>query len=114
MTQGDPLSMPFYALSTMPLIDKLPTDGVSQVWYADDAAAVGDLGRLRRWWDSLVSMGPSYGYFPNPKKSWLVTKDDLEMEATEIFDGCGINVMLHALEDCIWGPLLELMTCIWK
>ncbi len=70
----------------------MPSDGVSQVWYADDAAAMGDLGWLRCWWDSLVSMGPSYGYFPNPKKSWLVTKEGLETEATEVFDGCGINV----------------------
>lgn len=33
-----------------------------------------------------------YGYFPNPKKSWLVTKEDFEAEANKIFDGCGINI----------------------
>jgi len=40
-TQGDPLAMPFYALATVPLIQKL-TAPVTQVWYADhDAAACG-------------------------------------------------------------------------
>ena len=36
--QGDPLAMPFYALATVSLIQKL-TAPVTQVWYADDAAA---------------------------------------------------------------------------
>jgi len=37
-TQGDPLAMPFYALATVPLIKKLVAP-VTQIWYADDAAA---------------------------------------------------------------------------
>ena len=41
-TQGDHLAMPFYALATVPLIKKLVAP-VTQVWYADDAAARGTL-----------------------------------------------------------------------
>ncbi len=42
-TQGpDPLAMPFYALATRPLIDTLDPD-LRQIWYADDATAVGKL-----------------------------------------------------------------------
>ena len=39
-TQGNPpLAMPFYALATIPLIEKLIS--ARSVWYADDAAAFG-------------------------------------------------------------------------
>ena len=37
-TQGDPLAMAMYALSTVPLINRL--EGLAaQMWFADDAAA---------------------------------------------------------------------------
>ena len=41
-TQGDPLAIPMYALATIPLIKKLHRN-YKQVWYVDDAAAVGGL-----------------------------------------------------------------------
>ncbi len=47
-TQGDPLAMPMYAIATIPLIRRLPAS-VSQMWYADDAAALGTIGELRNW-----------------------------------------------------------------
>ena len=46
-TQGEPLAMPFYALATIPLIRKLSAH-VTQVWYADDAAACGKISDLCR------------------------------------------------------------------
>ena len=46
-----------------------------QVWYADDAAAMGKITDLRKWWESMCSLGPSYGYFPKATKTWLITKD---------------------------------------
>ena len=73
-TQGDPLSMPFYALATLPLIRQLP-DTVKQVWFADDATAVGSIESLREWWNSINDLGLDYGYFPNSSKTWLVTKE---------------------------------------
>ena len=46
--------------------------------YVDNFAAVGDLTGLIIWFDSLVSLGPSYGYYVNEEKTWLVVKcDDL-------------------------------------
>ena len=44
-TQGDPLSMPLYALSTVPLIKRLP-GSVLQSWYADDVSASGQIEHL--------------------------------------------------------------------
>ena len=51
-TQGDPLALPFYALSTIPLIRKLPSN-VIYTWYADDASACGQISDLRLWWDQI-------------------------------------------------------------
>ena len=93
-TQGDPLTMPMYALATLPLIQKLsnPCLPNTQLWYADDATAFGYISHLRTWWDRLVSCGPSYGYYPNASKTWLVTKEAHLQEATILFEGTGIHI----------------------
>ena len=70
-TQGDPLVMP-----TIPLINRLNGEAL-QVWYADDAAAVGKISSLHEWWNKLSSLGPSYGYFTNASKTWLITKKSI-------------------------------------
>ena len=56
-TQGDPLTMPMYALATLPLSDQLPNT-VTQVWYANDVCACGSIVKLRDWWDRLHQVGP--------------------------------------------------------
>ena len=58
---------------------------MKQIWYADDATAAGKISRVKKWWDKLSSIGPSYGYFVNPAKSWLVTKDDHLLTASDLF-----------------------------
>ena len=90
-TQGDPLSMPFYALATIPLIKSLPNH-IKQVWYADDGTALGSVRHLRNWWNELNSIGPSFGYFPNAEKTWLVVKDDQQLEAEALFHDTDINI----------------------
>lgn len=90
-TQGDPLAMAMYALATIPLIRRL--DGIcKQVWYADDSAATGKIAQLREWWDKLSIEGPSFGYFANPCKTWLVTKEGYHEEASAIFAGSGVKI----------------------
>ena len=88
-TQGDPLSMPFYALSLVPLIREL-NGSVKQVWYADDAQATGNLTALRWWWNTLVQRGPAYGYFVNAKKTVLVSKPHCVNAASTAFKDTGI------------------------
>ena len=90
-TQGDPLAMGMYALGILPLIRKLDHLG-KQIWFADDATAGGKLTQLREWWDKIVSLGPAYGYYANPSKTWLVVKPDHLPLATEIFTGSGVNM----------------------
>ena len=90
-TQGDPLAMAMYGLATIPLIRRL--NGLcKQVWYADDSTAFGSLEQLRGWWDRLTAEGPSYGYFANPVKTWLVTKDKHLENAKTIFTNSGVNI----------------------
>ena len=93
-TQGDPLAMPFYALATRPLIDSLSRDTpeLRQIWYADDASAGGKLTNLKKWWDNLSRVGPSFGYFVNPQKTWLVTKDNFLSSASEMFEDTMVNI----------------------
>ncbi|XP_064391050.1 uncharacterized protein LOC135338886 [Halichondria panicea] len=80
-----------YGLATIPIIRKL--DGLcKQVWYADDSAAIGKIGQLHDWWNKLAAIGPAFGYFPNPSKTWLVTKQNHHDRATNIFAGSGVNV----------------------
>ena len=83
--------MPMYALATIPLIRKL--EGSSkQVWYVDDAAAVGKIADLRVWWDKLSTKGPGFIYFTNPSKTWLVTKQGFLADTTSSFAVTGVKV----------------------
>jgi hypothetical protein len=45
-TQDDPLAMIMYAIATIPLIHHLDSFIRSQVWFADDTAAVDNLSSV--------------------------------------------------------------------
>ena len=91
-TQGDPLAMAMYALGTLPLIRAVTTPGAKQTWYADDAAAGGNLRHIRQWWDQLSAVGPDFGYFANSSKSWLIVKEQHQAEAERIFAETGVRI----------------------
>ena len=74
------------------LINALSDDHIKQVWYADDATACGRLMDVCRWWDRLVSIGPDFGYFPNPSKTCLIVKDCFYDSAVSIFQDSGVCV----------------------
>ena len=92
--QGDPLAMASYAAATMPLVKHLAQacPDITQVWYADDDCAAGNLTDLRHYWDQVQHAGPGYGYNPNPRKTILVTKAEFAVEARQLFSGTGIEV----------------------
>ena len=93
-TPEDPLSMPFYALATLPLVRHLqeacPT--TRQVWYADDSGGVDRLRKLRVWWEVICSVGKRYGYFTNSAKTVLLVRAHLVTLAHELFEGTGVQI----------------------
>lgn len=91
--QGDPLSMFLYAIATLPLIDQVQQDSVTQLWYADDASALGSFSSLLQWFQCLQRAGPSFGYFPEPKKCYLIVKGPMVDSALSVFEGTGVNVV---------------------
>ena len=109
-TQGDPLAMAMYAIAIIPLINRLKEDDVKQIWYADDAAAVGKLSDVKTWWDRLIEIGPDYGYYPNASKTWLIVKEHKHSEPVPVFEGTEIVITTDGKKTS-WGsnrhPLLH-------
>ena len=82
-----------YALALLPLIEKInPDSSVVQTWYADDASAAGRIGKLRDWWNALVSQGPKFGYHANPLKTHLIVKERHRSTATTVFGDTQIKI----------------------
>ncbi len=78
-TQGDPIAMFIYAIAIIPLIlrsveriQSLSAEAKIAA-FADDLAGVGKLAGLKVLWEEICRIGPKYGYFPEPSKSWLIT-----------------------------------------
>ena len=95
-TQGDPLAMGLYALSIQPLITSLQgACKIKQCWFADDASGADPVAEVKRWWDTLSAIGPDFGYYPNGKKCWIITKPDGEIIVKEAFKGTAINVTVQ-------------------
>ena len=84
VTQGDPLAMALYGISLLPLAEIMPKrfPDVLQPWYADDAAMQGRPDQVAAWFKLLCDLGPHFGYFPEPEKSFaicpLATEDDVK------------------------------------
>ena len=104
MTQGDSLSMMFYSVATLPLVQAWKGDGRwFQSWYADDSVCAGSLDDIRCWLDRLLEFGPSYGYFPEPRKSYLVVALNFTHLVSDAFAGLGISVVCsHSFWGCDW------------
>ena len=93
VVQGDPLSMFAYAVATIPLIRKLEDPLQTQIWFADDSSAIGEISTLRSWMDELLSVGPLFGYYPETSKSCLIVKEPFVSLAEEQFQGSGVKIV---------------------
>ena len=71
--------MAAYALGLTPLLDHLQSvkRSVKHVAFADDLTGAGKLKEIKIWWDTLITEGPKYGYYPKPSKSFLIVKQHL-------------------------------------
>ena len=62
------------------------------VAYADDFSVAGSILSLKYWWDTFCELGPKFGYFPEPKKSWLIIKSDCFAKAIHMFNDTNIQI----------------------
>ena len=102
-----------------------------QVWYADNVATASFISDNKEWWSTLVFHGPSYNYFVNNYKTWLVVKEDPESAAHDLFKNSSINFTTEGcpyqgapigtasfINEFIsakvkhWGPVLSLLNDI--
>ena len=105
-TQGDNSASAFYSIGILPIMFHLHDNCTCpQIWFADDAGAGGKLEDLTKWWDEITSVGPSYGYFPKPSKSWLIVKPEYMDEAKELFSGRGVNITAQGHERYLGTPI---------
>ena len=93
VTQGDLLSMCFYAVAVMPLIRKLKSKEWTQTWFADDSSCVGTLESVKTWFKILEQEGPEYGYFPEPVKTVLVVDNQFKEKAESLFENLGVKIV---------------------
>ena len=93
-TQGDPTAMSMYAIGISVLQTKInhKDTHVKHVGYADDIAGAGKLMHLRQWWEEMQQLGPTFGYYPNAKKSWVIAKPDKVDLARELFKNTDVQV----------------------
>ena len=47
------------------------------------------------WWDTLSTLGPDFGYFPNDRKCWINAKPAEEESVMEAFKDTSINVRVE-------------------
>ena len=88
--------MGLYALSVQPLITSLGVaSSTKQCWFADDACGAGSILEIKKWWDALNTLGPDFGYFPNAKKCWIISKADKEASVKEVFKDTAVNVTVQ-------------------
>ena len=70
-----------YALGILLLMEflleciKLSGMNAKEVVFADDFSVAGNLNSIKNYWDKLTAIGPKYGYFSKPAKSYLIVKE---------------------------------------
>ena len=89
--QGGPLKVTpwpwLYALAIAPFIRQLKDScpEVCQAWYADGATGASSCTKLCQLWDELADRGPSFGYYSNASKTYLVVKEEILESAESAF-----------------------------
>ena len=68
------------------------TDIAKKLFYADDGAGGGTLDQVLCWWNEIQKLGPSFGYFPTPSKTWLIVKPEFLEKAKVVFADSDINI----------------------
>ena len=97
-TQSDPTVMAAYALRVAPLIHflhqyvSMNNHRCKEVASADDFTIAGKIAGIRSYWELLQQVGPLYGYFSKPSKSYLLVKEQYLENAVETFRGSEVKI----------------------
>ena len=103
-TQGGSESGGFYAGGLIPLShhdiqqrteDHPENDVAKKLYYADDGGGGGTLDQLLKWWTDVQEIGPNFGYYPKPSKTWLIVKPKYLKRAKDMFPGISITDQGH-------------------
>ena len=65
---------------------------VKHVAFADELTGTEKLEDIKIWWDTLITEGPKYGYYPKPSKSFLIVKQHYKEYGERIFAGSNIKI----------------------
>ena len=86
--------MALYGIALLPLAEILRErfPDVLQPWYADDAAMQGRPARVAACFKLLCDLGPHFGYFPEPEKSFAICPLATEVEVKAAFEAEGMTV----------------------
>ena len=96
-TQGDPIAMAVYAITIIPMILMIVDitskidDSPKTATYTDVTAA-GKIIQLKNWWKTLCILGPKFGYYPEPSKSWLIVKEKAKQRSFVVFKDTAIKI----------------------
>jgi hypothetical protein len=62
------------------------------VWFAAAAAAGAEfIHSVHRWWNALTKYGQQFGYYRNPRKSWLTVEPAVGEQAKQVFENTGVH-----------------------
>ena len=86
--------MAAHVLGLNPLLDHLQSvkRSFTHVAFADDLSGVGIIEEIKVWWDTLMTEGPKYGYYPRLSKSFLIVKEHCKEYAERIFTCSTIKI----------------------
>ena len=65
---------------------------IKMVAFADDLSEARKLKSLLQWWTTLLEVGLKFGYFPEPGKSWLITKPETHATGKELFKDTKVKI----------------------
>ena len=71
--------------------EQLPGKRTKSVAYTDDFTGASSITNLLHWWNTFTTLGPLFGYHPEPTKCWLTVKPRMKDIALKAFENAGIN-----------------------
>ena len=86
--------MAAYALGLTSLLNHLQSvkRSVKHLAFVVALTGAGKLKEIKIWWNTLITEGPKYGYYPKPSKSFLIVKQHYKEYAERVFAGSNIKI----------------------